>query len=393
MDTGDQYLGPVEWVVEQLTRRIANGVYGPSDILPGERALSEEMRIGRGSIRQALAAMVERGIVRRLAGRGTQVVPVSERPSPPRIATIHMDFGDHCPPEGVAVFMGITERLKALGYPSDRIMYTTDPDEPGRRGGRGGLLVVAESVPALLDGYDGALFQEAPPVPVITQAALDLERRRRPVVVANLEVDHPLSATRVDHGKVFREATEILLGYGHRRIGFVGRATATHFFARAEAAYREALGSAGLPVDEDLIVHAKAPGSLDGYVASKPLLRRRKRPTAIVALRDALAKGVCHAIEEAGLQVGRDVSVISYDNVSWQRPDPFLTTFAEPAHELGAVAVDMLVERVTSGWRPVEQRILEAGLVLRRSVGLPPLAASEGREGAVAAPEGVAVIE
>lgn len=392
MDTGDRYLRPTEWVVEQLTRRIASGRYAPLEVLPGERALSEELRIGRGSVRLALAEMAEKGLVRRLRGRGTQVVPVSERPAPPRIATLHAEFGDQSPPEGVAVFLGITERLKTLGYASDPIIYTTSPLEPGKRGGSGALRVSVESVPALLEDYDAAVFQEVPPTPVIEQAALDMERRRRPIVVANLEVDYPLSATRVDHRRVFREATEVLLGYGHRRIGFVGRDTKTHFYSHAREAYAETLRSAGLSVDEDLIVLAKAHDSLSGYVASRPLIRSPRRPTAIVAARDALAGGACHAIEEAGLRVGRDVSVISYDNVSWPRPDPFLTTFAEPAYDLGATAVDMLVERITSGWRPVEQRILEARLVLRRSVGLPPLAEEEEREGAVAAPEGVPAI-
>ena len=51
---------------------------------------------------------------------------------------------------------------------------------------------------------------------------------------------------------------------------------------------------------------------------------------------------------------------------------------------MGALAADVLVERLTHGWRPVEQRTLEARLVLRRSIGPPPLearVASAGRAG------------
>jgi DNA-binding LacI/PurR family transcriptional regulator len=98
------------------------------------------------------------------------------------------------------------------------------------------------------------------------------------------------------------------------------------------------------------------------------------RPTGIVAGRDVLAEGVCHAVEEAGLRVGYDVSVIGFDNVSWECEDPILTTFEEPAYAMGATAVDMLVERLTQGWRPIEQRVLDCRPVVRRSVGPPPKA-------------------
>jgi len=98
-----------------------------------------------------------------------------------------------------------------------------------------------------------------------------------------------------------------------------------------------------------------------------------------VAARDLIAQGVCHAAKEAGLAVGYDLSVIGFDDCSWDDGREFLTTFREPCFEMGVTAVDMLIERLVSGWRPPERRVLEAPLVLRRSAGPVPLDAAQPR--------------
>ena len=95
-------------------------------------------------------------------------------------------------------------------------------------------------------------------------------------------------------------------------------------------------------------------------------------PTAIVAGRDYVAHGVCQAIEEAGLEVGHDVSVVGFDDVSWSvGAESVLTTFREPCFELGAGAAEMLVEALRSGRPPSGERVYEASLILRQTVGPP----------------------
>jgi DNA-binding LacI/PurR family transcriptional regulator len=132
-------------------------------------------------------------------------------------------------------------------------------------------------------------------------------------------------------------------------------------------------------VDESLVAFASQTSELHAYVASRGFFTREAVPTAVVAARDMLAQGVCHAIEEAGFQVGYDISVIGFDNVSWGEGQNFLTTFAEPCYEMGRLAVEMLFDRLYNGWRPPERRVLEAPLVLRRSVGPVPREALQPR--------------
>jgi DNA-binding LacI/PurR family transcriptional regulator len=107
-------------------------------------------------------------------------------------------------------------------------------------------------------------------------------------------------------------------------------------------------------------------------MAARKLLKGKHRPTAIVAGRDLHAEGICRLAGELGLVIGRDLSVVGFDDVSWTQEVPFLTTFREPCYELGAVAADMLIDRMTGGWRAPEQREIPAPLILRRSAGTPP---------------------
>jgi LacI family transcriptional regulator len=82
----------------------------------------------------------------------------------------------------------------------------------------------------------------------------------------------------------------------------------------------------------------------DGYAATREILRHH-RPEALVCFNDRLAFGAYQALGEAGLSVPDDVSVIGFDDhpiASWMRPR--LTTLALPHHELGARAVDVLLD-------------------------------------------------
>ncbi len=81
-----------------------------------------------------------------------------------------------------------------------------------------------------------------------------------------------------------------------------------------------------------------------GYEATKRLLQRDDPPEALICFNDRLAMGAYQAIEEHGLGVPTDVSVVSFDDdvlATWLRPQ--LTTIALPHYELGRAAIDALL--------------------------------------------------
>jgi DNA-binding LacI/PurR family transcriptional regulator len=371
IDRGE-YPRPLQWAVEQLRRGITAGEFAPNSYLPGERALAEALGIGRTTLREALVRLEELRLVERSPNRGTRVLTGAERLGSKPIGVVYRWLKLQHWAESANILEGVQDRILQLGYPWRRITYDDRPDamQQARNG-----VVRRDDILTLIDDCAGVIFIEGGDETML-EYAQELEERRFPVAVANLERGRPLAATWVDHAKATRQAVQTLVSFGHRRIGFVGRTRDAFFYGEAEDAYRTAMGDAGIDVDERLIAVADATNSLSAFLAARPLLDQPVTPTAIVAARDALAHGVCRAIEESGGRVGYDVSVIGFDDLSWPSAAPTLTTFREPCHEMGAIAAQMLIDRLIDGWKPLEKREVEAPFILRRSAGPAPLAPS-----------------
>jgi len=219
---------------------------------------------------------------------------------------------------------------------------------------------------AIAARYGGVIFVEAP---AHKEAILELHRRGFPYVVANLEIEMDVVATGVDHRRATRDAVRFLAAMGHERIALITSPPERLFYGTVIAAYRDALGALHLPQDPDLLLPLPESNAFCAYTTLRGFLAEHPAPTALIAARDWIAQGACQALTEAGLVIGRDVSVVGFDDISWPESRGFLTTFAEPLHRTGAEAAEMLVERIVSCRRDVEQRWFDAPLVLRSSAG------------------------
>jgi DNA-binding LacI/PurR family transcriptional regulator len=92
------------------------------------------------------------------------------------------------------------------------------------------------------------------------------------------------------------------------------------------------------------------------------------RPTAIVTLNDTQAIGAIHAAREHGLEVGRELAMIGFDDAPMsQYLFPALTTIRQPIHEAGRKCVEILVS-LMKGEEPLDRYVLlTPKLVLRES--------------------------
>ncbi|MFC5825114.1 LacI family DNA-binding transcriptional regulator [Nonomuraea insulae] len=139
-----------------------------------------------------------------------------------------------------------------------------------------------------------------------------------------------------------REATEHLIGLGHRRIAVVTGRPGVPCAIERLAGYRQAMTAAGLPVDprREVCGYFQREGAL---TATRELLAT-ERPTAIFTCSDAMAVGVYQALTEHGLRVPDDVSVVGFDD-SWAAAHvtPALTTVRQPWPDLGSVALSGLL--------------------------------------------------
>lgn len=185
-------------------------------------------------------------------------------------------------------------------------------------------------------------------------------------------VSYPADRVSIDYETATREAMAHLLGLNHQRIGMLyGVATPELAMDRLQP-YKESLLAAGLPVDEELIVQC-GPDVEDGYQATRAILKHSPRPTAIVAINDLLAIGALRAIEDAGLHVPADISLLSYDDIFMAKyMKPRLTTVSKDVLSMGRTAVNLLLARLQEPERPYQTEQHAAQLIIRESTGMAP---------------------
>jgi LacI family transcriptional regulator len=220
---------------------------------------------------------------------------------------------------------------------------------------------------------DGAIIVSLP----LARAQLEAIRvRGLPVVVLDAESPGPPRFV-VDNTAGGQMATEYLLSLGHRRIAFVGDYSHPDLaFTSAQhrlKGYTVALTLAGIKPDPDLISMMPHSGSAvdpRGMQSALALLDIPRRPTAMFAASDVQAIGLLHAIEERGLRVPEDVSVIGFDDID-AAGLVRLSTIRQPLEESGAIAARKLCELLDGG-RPGRRRtVLPLELVARATTSAP----------------------
>jgi DNA-binding LacI/PurR family transcriptional regulator len=214
-----------------------------------------------------------------------------------------------------------------------------------------GVIVIAHTEPTLR----GALFMsEAFPMVLVT---------------SGFTIDKPVS--RIDTNQVAGSlaARDHLIGLGHRRIAHIA-GTDVHVHARQrQAVWRDSLEQAGLEPGPVLKGDWSA---ASGYAAGQELLQTHRDATAVFVSNDTMALGLLRAIHDAGLDCPRDMSVVGFDDSPGvDQSIPPLTTVHQDTDELGAAAVDLLVETISS--HEPQVRLIDPYLIIRDSTCPPPV--------------------
>jgi DNA-binding LacI/PurR family transcriptional regulator len=179
--------------------------------------------------------------------------------------------------------------------------------------------------------------------------------------VTNVTLDH-------------RFAAELLLAHlhslGHRHIAFVrGQA----FSADAGERWRcivDVAGEMGIPIRPELVVQLDRDLSSPelGYPVIQQLLSNRARFTAVVAFNDMSAIGAIRALQDFGMRVPADVSVVGFDDIKAAAFNiPRLTTIRQPLSNMGRIAAQCVLNRLHGTERFREQITVEPELVVRES--------------------------
>ncbi len=109
----------------------------------------------------------------------------------------------------------------------------------------------------------------------------------------------------------------------------------------------------------------------NGFMAMMDILRLEDRPTAVISANNLMTLGALQAIYEYKLRIPGDIAIVGFDDMAWASSlNPPLTTIAQPTHELGSVAAQLLLDRINDPQRPFRHVILDTQLIVRKSSGV-----------------------
>jgi LacI family transcriptional regulator len=180
-----------------------------------------------------------------------------------------------------------------------------------------------------------------------------------------------------------RLAAQHLLSLGHRRVAHirgaqVGEAHALEMQAR-EHGFRSVLQEAGVPLPGEYLLDGNSE-EVGGERAAELLLALPRPPTAIFAANDSTAFGALRVAERLGVRVPRDLSVVGFDDVtSSALTTPALTTIQQPLQEMGAAAVQMLLDLGAGRRLPSPHLTFATTLIVRNSAAPPGVQAAPFR--------------
>lgn len=166
-----------------------------------------------------------------------------------------------------------------------------------------------------------------------------------------------------------RQATEHMLGLGHRRIAHITGPPALYESLERRLGYTEALQDAGIKPKDSWVASGDW-SNAGGYNATLELLDSSPGFTALFVQNDRMAMGAFRALRERGMRIPHDVAVVGFDNIpSAPYFTPPLTTIHHPLYEVGQTGARLLIDLTNGRSTPSSPIRLDTELVIRHSCG------------------------
>lgn len=334
--------------------------FGPGDQLPSERELSAQFRVSQMTMNRAIQEMVRDGLLFREVGRGTFVVHQDSNANHNGVlGLVTLVSPGHIKRD--PYFSEILRGIQSTAFDTcwDLLLLREPLDEgtSGRLKGRAdGFLLMTptdEAIPALRHMRDEHVKAVAVGSSWLTESirAIDTDN----IVGAKLAVDH-------------------LADLGHKRIAFLGAPENMSNSRDRHIGFIDALDARGLVYNPDWFVACESAMTVLRPEADAVcrIMTQPGGPTALFAAGYELAVHAIEALQNNGLKVPDDVSVIGFDDkFSAAFLNPPLTTVAQPLEAMGRRAVEIL-EAIVRGEDagPVIER-LPTTLVVRLSTAAP----------------------
>jgi DNA-binding LacI/PurR family transcriptional regulator len=268
-------------------------------------------------------------------------------------------------PANVEVIRGATEEANKNGY---IVMLGATWTTPEIR------MYLDEFIRRQVEGVAIASYMDSRTI----LSALELQNLGVPLAVCR-DAGWPLTdvlteqnrITTVDFESVSscEQAVQYLIGLGHQRIAAItGNAELNENDPRL-LGYKQALAKAGIDYDASLLFPGGSDTIMTGVHSMQEILSTRRDITAVFGFNDLLALGAMRALQEAGLLIPQNFSVIGFDNILMSGyMNPALSTINVPKYEIGCALIQQLIGVIQDS--PPQHQLLTTNFVVRQSTGL-----------------------
>jgi LacI family transcriptional regulator len=196
-----------------------------------------------------------------------------------------------------------------------------------------------------------------------------LKEQSVPVVLVDRLLDIEVDQVGSENEEPMALLMDHLANNGHRRIALVAGLPGLSTTDERISGYRASVERNSLDVDDALVEYGQSQRE-PAHEATHRLMDSAKPPTALVVANNAMTIGVLIALRERGLKVPRDIALVAFDDFEWSDAfEPRLTVIAQPTHEIGRLAVNLLLARLEDPTRPYEKVRLATTFIHRDSCG------------------------
>ncbi|MCO7124493.1 GntR family transcriptional regulator [Sporolactobacillus shoreicorticis] len=350
-----------EFIKQDICEQIISGKYPINGKIPTETELMNIYKVSRFTVRHAIGELENENYIYRIQGRGMFVNDWKSKPKLPiknkTIGLITTHIADYIFPNIIA---GIDNYVSNFGY---SILIANTQNNPDKE---------RKSLTNLLSNDLCGLIIEP------TQSALNNANKNTydnfkelgiPMMFINAtykSLDFPYLI--MDDEKVGKMITNYLIERGHKKIVGIFKVDDVQGVHRMNGyinAYQEHSEIINL---SEIMMYQTEENKVDVFKKIHTILRESHfKPTAIVCYNDQLAIQVINFINEIGLKVPDDISVIGVDDYQFSVfSTPSITTVRHPQEKMGYDAGRMIIDLIAK--RSVSSKIYEPKIIERESV-------------------------
>jgi LacI family repressor for deo operon, udp, cdd, tsx, nupC, and nupG len=318
--------------------------------LPGERTLAKELGFSYMTIRKAIDNLVTEGMLYKVPTKGTFVADKKTNKKPTHTIGYFLDssiVAGLSSPYYSLIFNAIEKEANKHGY---ALVYFSDTDEQR-----------LQKVVPILDGVIASCFPRVEPI------IQDIHAISPVVVIDNSCSDKTIPSTIIDNFNSIVNAFDYLHALGHRRIAFMTGLYDSDVGKNRYAGYQSALNKHGIDIDQSLVYRGNYSYEA-GIHGSEYFLSLEQPPTAIMCANDSMALGTINRLDQAGLKVPQDMSIIGFDDIEVaSQIVPALTTISAPIEKIAKNSFHMLLHLINGENLDNRHVALDAKLVIRQT--------------------------